>query len=760
MKRISFRLRVTIPFFLAASVLTAATISGRVSDIFGQPLAGVQVLVREEGRRALTDRDGRFTLRFSDSLEQVELVFASSLHHRETRQVQKADFASPLSVLLTPLPMLREEVTITAPRQEIPLDATPAAASVVTRDSLDAMPRAVAADEALKAVPGVKVDNQANGERVHLSIRGIGILTERGIRGIQVVLDGIPLNDPSGFAPDLFDVDWATVERVEVIRGPLGFLYGGGSSGGVIQIDTRDGSDVPVAGDVWTSAGSNAFWKSVVEAGGTAPGGGDFNYRVSLSRSSGDGYRDHTAFWSNNLYGKFRWCPAPRLQLTAIVCGTGFFNENAEGLNLAWLAEDRRQANPDANTYNEFQKTRRVTAGVNGEWKIAAGSALTFTLFGRSTLWLESVPSSVQHRRLFQPGLLLQYRLDSGRHHISAGVDAGRQSIDDYRRPNLGAAREGDYLVSDQDMRQDGLGVYVQDRLEIDPRLWFTLGVRHDRVGNELTDHLKANGLDLSGSADFQRTTARAGVNWNPGKCWGFYSSWGLGFLPPATEELYANPDALGGFNRALKPATSSGGEVGLRVTLGRRFVGNLALFHLATRDDFERYRIAARPLETFYGNAGNSRRNGLEASCSWLPADRLTLTAAYTYSDFTYSAYTSRTYPGDLKGHFLPNSPRHQFYADASYRLGRSWFAGFSAEGYSRAYIDPTNAAWIDGYVLCHLRAGYRWSGRRLQGELMLTVKNLADQEYIAFTEPDPDGNSYQPGSPREFFATLQLRF
>ncbi len=56
-------------------------------------------------------------------------------------------------------------------------------------------------------MPGVKVDNQADGERVHLSIRGQGILTETGIRRIKVVLDGLPLNDPTGFAPDLFDVD-------------------------------------------------------------------------------------------------------------------------------------------------------------------------------------------------------------------------------------------------------------------------------------------------------------------------------------------------------------------------------------------------------------------------------------------------------------------------------------------------------------------------------------------------------------------------
>lgn len=92
------------------------------------------------------------------------------------------------------------------------------------------------------------------------------------------------------------------------------------------------------------------------------------------------------------------------------------------------------------------------------------------------------------------------------------------------------------------------------------------------------------------------------------------YASWGQGFLPPATEELYANPDALGGFNTRLVPASSRGGELGARGWFGRQLTFELSAFHLTTADDFERYRIAGRPLETFYHNAGDTRRRGLEA--------------------------------------------------------------------------------------------------------------------------------------------------
>ena len=104
------------------------------------------------------------------------------------------------------------------------------------------------------------------------------------------------------------------------------------------------------------------------------------------------------------------------------------------------------------------------------------------------------------------------------------------------------------------------------------------------------------------------------------------------------------------------------------------------------------------------------------------------------------------------------PAVPIIDTYADAACRFGAGGFAGLSAEGFSRAFVDPSNAAWIDGYVLCHLRAGWRWSDRRLQGEVLLTVKNLNDAAYIAFSEPDPDGNSYQPAATAEWSLSLRL--
>jgi len=78
------------------------------------------------------------------------------------------------------------------------------------------------------------------GLRIHMSIRGQGILFERGLRGIKVLIDGIPVNDPTGFAADLYNVDWGLVNNIEVLRGTSASIYRGRSSAGILNISTPD----------------------------------------------------------------------------------------------------------------------------------------------------------------------------------------------------------------------------------------------------------------------------------------------------------------------------------------------------------------------------------------------------------------------------------------------------------------------------------------------------------------------------------------
>jgi outer membrane receptor protein involved in Fe transport len=287
--------------------------------------------------------------------------------------------------------------------------------------------------------------------------------------------------------------------------------------------------------------------------------------------------------------------------------------------------------------------------------------------------------------------------------------------------------------------------------------------VRYDRVTNRLTDHLQAGGVDLSGDVAYKKPTGRIGVTWNPLSDFGLYASWGTGFLPPGTEELVNNPYAQGGYNTELVAATSVGEEIGARGSIGPTLSYDLALFYLATENDFGRYRISTRPLETFYGNVGSTNRYGVETSLAWYPVEALALRLAYTYSHFKYE--TVDTLTGEtLTGTWLPNIPQHQLYADAEYRVTRALTAGAALEYVSAWYIDGTNQILENGYgrtdpyALVHVRVGYKFESGGTPLELFLAGRNIFNVLYYGFTEPDPDGNSYQPAATAEWSLGLRI--
>ncbi|MHB8054744.1 MAG: TonB-dependent receptor family protein [Candidatus Aminicenantales bacterium] len=688
------------------------------------------------------------------------------------------------------------EITVTAARVEIPLKQNPAATSIVETALLKSMPRTIAIDEALKLVPGVKVDNQADGERVHLSIRGQGILTERGTRGIKALVDGLPLNDPSGFVPDFFDVDWATVRRIEILRGPAAAFYGSGSSGGIINILTADGGAAPVSADAAVTAGSFGFLKGLAQFGGTA---GIMNYRVSGSYTKSDGYRDHTDFWADNFSGKFKFDISPSVKVTALLGYTDFYNGNAEGLNLAWFSADpstrRKVANPDSYSLaeykktpawyremfgidrvpgNEFQQTGRFTGGLTSQIALADNLDLDLTGYFRHTKYTEAVPSSVIHRDYDTPGASLQLNHTTGgeslKNHLSAGVDFGGQTIDALLHPNLGDAVEGSAILADQRMTQGATGIFLLDRVELGPSWGASLSLRYDNVTCKVDDHIGS----LSGDNAYKKATGRLGLTWNPVSNFGMYASWGTGFLPPGTEELANNPNAFGGFNKDLKPATSSGEEIGARGSLGGALAYDLAIFHLATDNDFGRFRISSRPLETFYGNVGSTTRYGLETSLAWYPVEPLALRLAYTYSHFKYDTVQTLDALAVYEGTWLPNSPQHQLYLDAEYKITPALSAGAALEYVSSWYIDSTNRVYLfnpelyptvyygktDPYALVHVRLGYALEIAGAPWELFLSGRNIFGVEYYAFTEPDPDGNSYQPAATAEWTLGLRVAF
>jgi iron complex outermembrane receptor protein len=681
-----------------------------------------------------------------------------------------------------------EEITVTANRLPIGLKSNPGAISVVTRAELSLMPKTIGVEEALWLVPGVRIDNQHDGERVHVSIRGQGILTERGLRGIGVVLDGIPVNDPSGFAPDLYDVDWATVNHIEVIRGPVAGLYGGGGAAGVLLISTADGGPAPSGADAGQSLGSNGFRKSFVQAGGSGDG---TDYRVSFSRTDGDGYRDHQAYWSNKLYEKLHLRPVPGLSLTQIVSHTDYFQQNPEGLNLGQF-DNLRQANPDARPFNEYQKTNRTTVGAHAVLLLNTLHDVEWTAFLREWKYKETSNRYAEYRDVRNPGGGAQYNLHlstgSVRHDVSVGSDLKWQEIgmdklqsaaDPFRAESTDETNiETDSLLADQVIDQRSAGIFLLYKLAAGG---FNLmgNLRREYMDNGLTDKL-VPGLPEKTDEDFSKTSGRVGASYGFNDAVNVFANWSQGFMPPSTEELAANPTGYSGFNTHLVPATSDCYDIGVRGNIGGEIVYDVSGFIMDTENDFFRFKQTGRGnQEVFYGNAGNSRRYGVESSLSVKIRDGLRWETAYTFSDFRYTSatidhvYTDTAYVLTVPpaaGQWLPNSPRHQLRTEIVYSVIEALTLSAGAESQSRwaiytdakAYgseLDPAiYRNWQDGFTLFNAGLAYAWGLGRLRGELSIFARNFTGVRYMAFTEPDPDGNAYQPGPGREYIGKINI--
>jgi iron complex outermembrane receptor protein len=101
-----------------------------------------------------------------------------------------------------------------------------------------------------------------------------------------------------------------------------------------------------------------------------------------------------------------------------------------------------------------------------------------------------------------------------------------------------------------------------------------------------------------------------------------------------------------------------------------------------------------------------------------------------------------------------------HQLYIDAEYHFLDNWVVGINSETLSKTYIDGANieSEAAPGYTLIGARVGYKFHLNSFKAEVTLQGRNLTDQKYIAFTEPDPGGNAYQPGAGREFFVNAKL--
>lgn len=636
-----------------------------------------------------------------------------------------------------------EPVRVDAPRIAGDQATAPHARSARLAADLPRGTPALALDDVLRAIPGVQVDNRFNyalGERI--SIRGAGARAQFGVRGVRVLVDGIPATLPDG-QTSLNLVDLTTISRVEVLRGPVASLYGN-AAGGAILVETEPPPRAPFGAAAMVAGGSHGLLRTRAAAGGTQ---GQLAWTASLSRVAYDGYRTHGD--AENLYGSARVLWMGERDLVRVAFNAVDYDAlNPGSLSDSLLRVDRSAAFRN----NVAQRTGESGAQQQGgvQWRHHFGAhELELSGWGIARDLTNPIPARVIVVDRTAGGARLIHRGSLASLAWTAGIEHERQRDD--RQNYVNESGSPAALVLDQLERVRGLGTFVQANVTLVPRVSVLGALRHDRTTFHATDRLVSDtDPDDSGSRGMSAVSPSAGVTLELPRAVMLYTNVGTSFETPTTTELANRPDAAGGFNPMLEPQRTISWEVGARrETTG--VAAQLAVYRALVRDALIPFEVPDVPGRQFFRNAGRTATAGVEAGVSLEPLRQLRIDAAYTFTDARFRDYVVGE--ASFEGKRVPGIAPHRSEVTTTWRTPRGW-AAIDLRHQARLPVDDANGAWSRAYALADLRAGVDGiEAGQTRFSLFAGVQNLLATEYNASVVVNAFGRRYyEPGPARTF--------
>ena len=654
-----------------------------------------------------------------------------------------------------------------------PLSHFPGSVDVVDGADLRGGQAQVNLSEALSRVPGVTVRNRGNyAQDLQVQSRGFGARSTFGIRGLELVVDGIPASvaDGQGQAANFA---LSSLDRIEVLRGPLALQYGN-AAGGVIIGYTESGDRQ--AHEVTGWVGSHRSHRVGVRA--DLPGDdARWRSRWHASHFATGGERPHSR--AERLHGgavaDWQATPSGRLRLVADVLSQPWTQDPLGLTREAW-ARDPQGTDPVALRFNTRKRIDNRQAGL--QWEMA-GERRAWWLHGhgiaRDIQQVLSIPPVAQAAPTSAGGVI-----DLSRR--SAGVDAGHRWIGDRAALSLGVslaqldeARRGyenfvgdqvgvrGALRRDEDNRVDSRDLHATVDVALDTAWTLLAGVRHSRLEFESRDRyiVPGNGDD-SGALAFNETSGSVGIarTFGDGEV---FASVGRGFETPTVNELAYRPGGGPGFNR-LDAARFDSGELGLRWRWTGARLGATA-YRIDGRGEI--VPADSRAGRSSFANAGRTRRDGIELSLDGdLPrgwsyavaanALRARFRDAYTYTAASGGATETRTVSA---GNRVPGIPRTDAFVELAWHEDTgSWGAALEARASGPVAVDDRNTDAAPGYARFDLRLEWRPRARGWFG--FARVDNLLDRDHVgSVIVNDGNGRFFEPGPGRAVMVGLGWR-
>jgi iron complex outermembrane receptor protein len=670
-----------------------------------------------------------------------------------------------------------DPVVISVERSRQTTFDAPAAISAVTRETIENGGAQVNLSEVLNRVPGISVLNRQNyAQDLQLSIRGFGSRSTFGIRGVRLIVDGIPATMPDGQG-QASNISLASAGRIEVLRGPMAQLYGN-SAGGVVQVFTDMDVGAPAT---QASAMAGSFEQTKLGVTVTA---GNLDDAVSLDASTfrTDGYREHSRARRDQINGKWQHDAGPDTRLSVVVNSLHQpVSLDPLGLTRAQWEADPKQAVALAKTQDARKTVLQDQIGAVLEQRLGEATQLTARYYvGQRDLdnalsiplAAQAAPTSsggiVAFSRGYQGlGLQLAHTLkfDDGRGlRLVGGIDLDESDEDRQGYINNGGVQGA--LKRDERNKADNRDVFAQAAFDFTPDWTATVGARSSHVRFRSADRfITAGNPDDSGSVSYSATSPVLGVSWRAGPALNVYVNAGRGFETPTFTELSYRPGGLTGLNTDLKASKSRHAELGAKwkVADGHRL--DAALFDIATRDEIV-VDTNAGGRSTFK-NAGKTSRRGVELSYLGQLGEELRSTVSLTVLkarfDEDFVSGTGST-PNVFSGYRLPGTPERSAFAELAWAPKAAWGGfngGVELVHTGKLYVNDINADATPAATVLNLRAGFAKTVGAWKFSQRLRLDNAADKAYAgSVIVNEANQRFFEPAAPRNWTLVLAARY
>jgi catecholate siderophore receptor len=600
------------------------------------------------------------------------------------------------------------------------------------------------------------------------NISGLNVQTQNGVadyflvRGFDSVANGLVLTDGAA-EPEISFYQLYNIERVEVLKGPGGFLYGGNPVAATVNMVRKQ----PAPGgflDVGLSAGSFGT------TGGTldwnAAGKGRFGFRLNGLWQEADGYRDDKPSEVKGANPAFSWRTGSRgvLNLNFELLDTSFSPDaglplvtvfgppppgspfpvgQPVGMAVADVPRTRSYQSPFDRSE---QETRR--AQVDYETEISDRLSLRNKTFYRQLDWLSDGtilngvipgfgfgPDQVARTLVLlddtqeffgnQLEAVFSAETEGIDHRLLAGVEVAqfddRFTLDFALLPNIGLdnpveTASGPLLrIPNQagDTSSQVVAPYVIDTIRFSERFQIVAGARWDSIDYE---------DEVSGtSRDFSKVSPILGLVYSPTASLSLYANAGRAFAPPSSRVVGER-----------KPEESQQVELGAKGELwGGRLQATFAVYEL------ERENVAIPDLTGLIQQTGTQRSRGAELELAAEPRRGLRTLFSYAYTDSELTRFTEMVLVGfdpptfatvDRSGNTSAFAPEHIANLWVSQRFGNGFGVGAGGRYLSEQFIAEDNAFELDPSFEVNAALFYDLASWRLN----LQLKNLTDEEYF----------------------------